>query len=146
MLFYVLLEAFLHLRRKLGGPVSALVTDVGKFVCLWVCSNFYSNVYKSVASASFSKSLKYRKKKKTLCGHVMLCCASLWSRGRFVGFPFPSWANSSQLQQWKLGWQCAVLCGWRKENVSDSSWEFTFWLEFFCFVLFLGLFYNSSNW
>lgn len=46
------------------APVSALVTDVGKFVCLWVCSNFYSNVYKSVASASFSKSLKYRKKKK----------------------------------------------------------------------------------
>lgn len=87
--FYILLYIFLHLRTNFGGPFSALVTRIENFICL-VCSHYYSNVNDSVASTSFSKSLKSRQN--ALHGQVMLCCAALLSKGRFVGFPFPSWA------------------------------------------------------
>lgn len=47
--------------------------------CQWVCCLYL-----------FSKSLKATQN--ALHGQVMLCWASLWSKGRFMGSPFPSWA------------------------------------------------------
>lgn len=115
--FYILLYIFLHLRTNFGGPFSALVTRIENFVCL-VCSHYYSNVNDSVASTSFSKSLKSRQN--ALHGQVMLCCAALLSKGRFVGFPFPSWAV--QLPPGALG---AGLEGnyfmWMKERQYSSD-------------------------
>ena len=135
--FYILLYVFLHFRTKFGGPFSALVTRLGNFVCLVVCSHYYSGVNDSVASTSFSKSLKSRQN--ALHGQVMLCCASQWSKGRYVGFLFPSWAV--QLPHGALG---AGLEGnyfmWMKERQYSSDVN--------CKLISLAytVFYKTSNW
>lgn len=129
--FYILLYVFLYLRTNFGGPFSSVVTGTGNFVCLLVCWHYYTNVSESVPSTSFSKSLKAAQN--ALRGQVMLCSASLWSKGRFVG-----WVSVSQLSCTAPTWGSGtlhkvILCGWRKDNtvlisiVNSFLWPGAYW-------------------
>lgn len=128
--FYILLYVFLHFRRKFGEPFSALGTRTGNSVCLVACRHYCSNVNDSVASASFSKSLKSRRnalRGQGMLGWAGLCCSVV--QGEICGVP------RSQLScgapTWSAGnwaWKEVVLCGWRKDNavlmsiVNSSLW------------------------
>lgn len=118
--FYILLYVFLHFRRKFGEPFSALGTRTGNSVCLVACRHYCSNVNDSVASASFSKSLKSRQN--ALHGQGMLGWAGLLCgpRGDLWGSPFPAELWSSHLECWELGLEGSCFM-WMKERQCGSD-------------------------